>query len=66
MRKILGKRQRQLLAEFFNQMAVATIAGGGITALIDKSLSALLAISQFAIFLIVGILFLITSLLIGK
>lgn len=64
--KALGLRQKQILAEFFRELSVATIAGGGITALIDKSLLLLSAISQFVIFFILGVFFLVVSLLIRK
>ncbi|MEK7633859.1 MAG: hypothetical protein AAB437_03380 [Patescibacteria group bacterium] len=61
MRK-LTRVQETILAEFFRELSVATIAGGGITALIDKSLLLLSALFQFGIFLIVGLVFLIISL----
>lgn len=62
----LTDKQKQILAEFFCQLSVATIAGGSITALIDKSLLLLSALSQFGIFFVVGIIFLVASLYIRK
>lgn len=62
----LTDKQKQVLAEFFCQLSVATIAGGSITALVDKSILPLFALKQFGIFFIVGLIFLVASLYIRK
>jgi len=64
--KELTVRQKQILAEFLSQLAVAVITVGGITVLFDQSLLIVQKLNQFTISVIVGILLLIISLFIIK
>ncbi len=58
----LTNKQRQILAEFFSNMAIALITVGGISPLFDRQLSVTIMIQQFTISLIAGTILLMGSL----